>query len=150
MPKFNFNYCKTLFKPLFFVYELKLKFFNYNIQNTLTIILIIMSEGAEVEIDILTFKLGDLKETSASTKRNGRRGRAYRIILKKVKVRVRLVAATIVTATSPLPSLSLSLLLHGGTAGGASLLAKVVVVQKNQIKHLQHQKCHPSITSSSS
>jgi hypothetical protein len=34
-----------------------------------------MSEGAEVERDILTFELGDLKETSASTNRNGRQER---------------------------------------------------------------------------
>jgi hypothetical protein len=34
-----------------------------------------MSEGAEVERDILTLELRDLKEILVSTKRNGRWGR---------------------------------------------------------------------------
>ena len=41
-----------------------------------------MSEGAEVERDIFTLELGDLKET-VSTKRNGRRGRGLQNKFKK-------------------------------------------------------------------
>ena len=50
--------------------------------------ILVMSEGAEVERDILTFELGDLKEISASTKRNGRQGRGLQKNSKKVGARV--------------------------------------------------------------
>jgi hypothetical protein len=82
-----------------------------------------MSEGAEAEGDILTLELGDLKETLVSTKRNGRRGRGLQNNFKKGGSEgARLVAAAVVTATSPLLPLSLSPPLHGG-GGGASHLS---------------------------
>jgi hypothetical protein len=48
----------------------------------------VMSEGAEVERDILTFELGDLEETSASTKINGKQRRGLQKNSKKVGARV--------------------------------------------------------------
>jgi len=47
-----------------------------------------MSEGAEVERDILTLELGDLKETLVCTKRNGRWGRGLQNNLTKVEARM--------------------------------------------------------------
>src|SRR5882724_5157773 len=38
MPKFNFNYCKSIFKFLILCLWIKILLFNYNIQNNLTII----------------------------------------------------------------------------------------------------------------
>src|SRR5258705_177876 len=40
MPKFNFNYCKSIFKLFILCLWIKLLLFNYNIQNNLTIIII--------------------------------------------------------------------------------------------------------------
>ena len=40
MPKFNFNYCKPIFKFLILCLWIKLLLFNYNIQINLTIIII--------------------------------------------------------------------------------------------------------------
>src|SRR5882724_9729590 len=40
MPKFNINYCKSIFKFLILCLWIKLLLFNYNIQNNLTIIII--------------------------------------------------------------------------------------------------------------
>ena len=57
--------------------------FNYNIQNYLTIILIIMSEGAEVERDVLTLELGDLKETLVSTENKWQVGEGLTKTFKK-------------------------------------------------------------------
>src|SRR5882762_7470381 len=39
MPKFNFNYCKSIFKFLILCLWIKILLFNYNIQNNLTIII---------------------------------------------------------------------------------------------------------------
>src|SRR5882724_6009839 len=39
MPKFNFNYCKSIFKFFILCLWIKLLLFNYNIQNNLTIII---------------------------------------------------------------------------------------------------------------
>src|SRR5258705_3363028 len=39
MPKFNFNYCKSIFKFLILCLWIKLLLFSYNIQNNLTIII---------------------------------------------------------------------------------------------------------------
>src|SRR5712664_4593333 len=39
MPKFNFNYCKSIFKFLILCLWIKKLLFNYNIQNNLTIII---------------------------------------------------------------------------------------------------------------
>jgi hypothetical protein len=46
MPKFNFNHCKSIFKFLIFCLWIKILLFNYNIENNLTIILTIISEGS--------------------------------------------------------------------------------------------------------
>src|SRR5882762_3596594 len=40
MPKFNFNYCKSIFYLFILCLWIKLLLFNYNIQNNLTIIII--------------------------------------------------------------------------------------------------------------
>src|SRR5712672_4310941 len=40
MPKFNFNYCKSIFKFFKFCLWIKLLLFHYNIQNNLTTIII--------------------------------------------------------------------------------------------------------------
>src|SRR5258705_12273745 len=40
MPKFNLNYCKSIFKFFILCLRIKILIFNYNIQNNLTIIII--------------------------------------------------------------------------------------------------------------
>ena len=62
----QFNYCKSIFEFLIYCLWIKLLLFNYNIQNNLTIILIIMierSEGeAETYIEAGEFGEGDISE----------------------------------------------------------------------------------------
>ena len=56
MPKLNLIILSLYLNSLFFVYGSKLLLFNYNIQNNLTIILIIMSEeiGAYGVVHLVT------------------------------------------------------------------------------------------------
>src|SRR5882762_7873742 len=55
MPKFNFNYCKSIFYLFILCLWIKLLLFNYNIHNNLTIIIIYSGGGKG-----LTLKLGSL------------------------------------------------------------------------------------------